>query len=72
MSWYEGKFRLDFRKTFLVIETLKHCNRFSGEDMDLRSWKTLRTDDTKISEMDTTEVDPAMAQEKLDDHLNFL
>lgn len=35
ISSYQGKFRLDFRKTFLMVERVKYCNRFSGEDMDL-------------------------------------
>lgn len=31
---YQRKFRLDFRKTFLMIELVKHCKRFSGKDME--------------------------------------
>lgn len=71
MSLYQGKFRLDFRKTFLMVEMVKHCNRFSGDDVDLQKWKSLKTDEKKSMRQDITEANPSMAQDKLDDPLNL-
>lgn len=44
-----------------MVEVVKHCNRFSGVDMDLQNWKSLRTDETKIYEVDITGAELAMA-----------
>lgn len=51
ISSYQGKLRLDFRKTFLMVERVKYCNRFSVDNMDLQSWKSFRTNETKICEI---------------------
>lgn len=44
-----------------MVEVVKHCNRFSGVDMDLQNWKSLRTDETKNMRWDITEAELAMA-----------
>lgn len=44
-----------------MVEAVKHRNRFSGVDMDLQNWKSLRTDETKIYEIDIIEAELAMA-----------